>query len=104
MEDLLKILAGRSTRETIAWLREVGEINQGLSRRKWRWRIRPLIMGRRKSAKPTWYWRTGSTHYTWNIDLPTVRMLRDNVFVERLWKSIQYDEVSLRAYETVNAA
>jgi len=26
------------------------------------------------------------------------------VFVERLWKSIKYDEVSLRAYETVNAA
>lgn len=29
---------------------------------------------------------------------------RDNVFVERLWKSIKYEEVYLRAYETVNAA
>jgi putative transposase len=28
----------------------------------------------------------------------------DNVFVEKLWKSIKYDEVYLRAYETVNAA
>ena len=29
---------------------------------------------------------------------------RDNVFVERLWKSIKYEEVYLRAYATVNAA
>lgn len=29
---------------------------------------------------------------------------RDNVFVERLWKSLKYEEVYLRAYETVNAA
>lgn len=29
---------------------------------------------------------------------------RDNVFVERLWKSIKYEEVYLRAYETVSAA
>jgi putative transposase len=29
---------------------------------------------------------------------------RDNVFVERLWKSINYEEVYLHAYETVSAA
>jgi putative transposase len=29
---------------------------------------------------------------------------RDNVFVERLWKSIKYEEVYLHAYETVSAA
>jgi putative transposase len=29
---------------------------------------------------------------------------RDNVFVERLWKSIKYEVVYLRAYETVSAA
>jgi putative transposase len=29
---------------------------------------------------------------------------RDNVFVERLWKSIKYEKVYLRAYETVGAA
>lgn len=28
---------------------------------------------------------------------------RDNVFVERLWKSIKYEDVYLRAYETVSA-
>jgi putative transposase len=29
---------------------------------------------------------------------------RDNVFVERLWKSIKYEEVYLRAYDTVSEA
>ena len=29
---------------------------------------------------------------------------RDNVFVERLWKSIKYEEIYLHAYDTVSAA
>ena len=29
---------------------------------------------------------------------------RDNVFVERLWRSIKYEEVYLHAYEAVNQA
>lgn len=29
---------------------------------------------------------------------------RDKVFVERLWKSVKYEEVYLRAYETVGEA
>ncbi|MGY3079415.1 putative transposase [Bradyrhizobium sp. LM6.10] len=29
---------------------------------------------------------------------------RDNVFVERLWRSVEYEEVYLRAYETVGEA
>ena len=29
---------------------------------------------------------------------------RDNVFVERLWKSIKYEEVYLHAYESVSQA
>jgi putative transposase len=29
---------------------------------------------------------------------------RDNVFVERVWKSIKYEEVYLHAYETVSQA
>ena len=29
---------------------------------------------------------------------------RDNVFVERLWRSLKYEEVYLRAYETVRDA
>jgi putative transposase len=28
---------------------------------------------------------------------------RDNVFVERLWKSVRYEDVHLKAYETVRA-
>ena len=29
---------------------------------------------------------------------------RDNVFVDRLWKSIKYEEVYVHAYDTVSAA
>ena len=29
---------------------------------------------------------------------------RDNVFVERLWRSVKYEEVYLRAYDTVTDA
>lgn len=29
---------------------------------------------------------------------------RDNVFVERLWRSVKYEEVYLKAYDSVNAA
>jgi len=29
---------------------------------------------------------------------------RDNVFVERLWRSIKYEEIYLHGYETVAAA
>jgi len=28
---------------------------------------------------------------------------RDNVFIERLWRSVKYEDVYLRAYETVSA-
>ena len=28
----------------------------------------------------------------------------DNVFIERLWRSVKYEEVYLKAYETVQAA
>jgi putative transposase len=29
---------------------------------------------------------------------------RDNVFVERLWRSVKYEKVYLKAYETVTEA
>ena len=29
---------------------------------------------------------------------------RDNVFVERLWRTVKYEEVNLKAYDTVSAA
>ena len=29
---------------------------------------------------------------------------RDNVFVKRLWRSIKYEEIYLRAYDTVSDA
>jgi putative transposase len=33
--------------------------------------------------------------------LPKNKNGRDNVFVERLWKSVKYEEVYLRAYDSV---
>jgi putative transposase len=38
------------------------------------------------------------------ISMDGKRCWRDNVFVERLWKSITYEEVYLHAYETVSEA
>jgi len=32
------------------------------------------------------------------------RAWRDNVFVERLWRAIKYEEVCLRAYDSVSVA
>jgi len=29
---------------------------------------------------------------------------RDNVFIERLWRSVKWEEVYLRAYDTVSEA
>jgi len=42
--------------------------------------------------------------YGMQISMDGTGCWRDNVFVERLWKSIKYEEVYLHAYETVSAA
>ncbi len=44
------------------------------------------------------------THHGIQISMDGNGCWRDNVFVERLWKSIKYEEVYLHAYETVSAA
>ncbi len=44
------------------------------------------------------------THHGIQISMDGKGCWRDNVFVERLWKSIKYEEVYLHAYDTVNAA
>jgi len=44
------------------------------------------------------------THHGIQISMDGKGCWRDNVFVERLWKSIKYEEVYVHAYETVNAA
>jgi len=44
------------------------------------------------------------THHGIQISMDGTGCWRDNVCVERLWKSITYEEVSLHAYETVSAA
>ena len=43
-------------------------------------------------------------HHGIQISMDGKGAWRDNVFVERLWKSIKYEEVYLHAYETVGAA
>lgn len=44
------------------------------------------------------------THHGIQISMDGKGCWRDNVFVERLWKSIKYEEVYLHAYDTVEAA
>jgi putative transposase len=44
------------------------------------------------------------SHHGFQISMDGKGCWRDNVFVGRLWKSIKYEEVYLRAYETVSAA
>jgi len=44
------------------------------------------------------------THHGIQISMDGKGGWRDNVFVERLWKSIKYEEVYLHAYETISAA
>ncbi|MFZ1555528.1 MAG: IS3 family transposase [Nitrospira sp.] len=43
-------------------------------------------------------------HHGIQISMDGKGCWRDNVFVERLWKSIKYEEVYLHAYDTVSAA
>ena len=44
------------------------------------------------------------THHGIQISMDGKGCWRDNVFVERLWRSIKYEEVYLHAYETIGAA
>ncbi len=44
------------------------------------------------------------THHGIEISMDGKGCWRDTVFVERLWKSIKYEEVYLHAYDTVGAA
>jgi len=44
------------------------------------------------------------THHGIQISMDGKGCWRDNVFVERLWKSLKYEEVYLHAYDTVSAA
>jgi putative transposase len=44
------------------------------------------------------------THHGIQISMDGKGCWRDNVFVERLWRSIKYEEVYVHAYDTVSAA
>ena len=43
-------------------------------------------------------------HYRIRISMDEKGAWRDNVFVERLWRSIKYEEIYLKAYDSVRAA
>jgi putative transposase len=43
-------------------------------------------------------------HHAIRISMDGRGAWRDNVFVERLWRSIKYEEVYLHAYDSVSAA
>ena len=43
-------------------------------------------------------------HHNIRISMDGKGAWRDNVFVERLWKSVKYEEVYLKAYDTVSEA
>lgn len=42
--------------------------------------------------------------FYWSVSLWQSKLIRDNIFVERLWRSIKYEEVYLHAYESVSVA
>ncbi len=53
--------------------------------------------------------RSGSRSIVATVSQPRISMdgrgaWRDNVFVERLWRSIKYEEIYLRAYDSVSEA
>ena len=48
-----------------------------------------------------WTWRVSAT--LTQISMDGKGCWRDNVFVERLWRSVKYDNVYLHAYETIAA-
>ena len=47
---------------------------------------------------PLGRWASGRSSFL------TERAWRDNVFVERLWRSVKYEEVYLKAYDSVGEA
>jgi transposase InsO family protein len=73
--------------------------------RRWRtpW---PITASRRSSIRTRVRSSTGSA-FTGNgiaISMDGKGAWRDNVFVERLWRSVKYEEVYLGAYDNVSEA
>lgn len=54
------------------------------------------------SKRPRRYHKPGKAGIT--ISMDGKGSWRDTVFVERLWRSIKYEEIYLRAYDTVSDA
>jgi len=91
---------------------------RGGCRSRWRrpsasrhWRMLSLVMAGRKSSTPTRVRSSRGVAFTSllashgiAISMDGKGAWRDNVFVERLWRSVKYEEVYLRAYESVSEA
>jgi putative transposase len=76
-----------------------------------RWRRRWRVTASRTSSTPTRVRSSPGTAFTGvlanngiAISMDGKGAWRDNVFVERLWRSVKYEEVYLRAYDSVSEA
>jgi transposase InsO family protein len=67
------------------------------------WRTPWRVTASRRSSIPTRA-RSSPAQLSPACSAWTVRAPGDNVFVERLWRSVKYEEVYLRAYDTVSDA
>ena len=100
-----------------SWTGSAGRSCHGGCRSRWkqpsasrRWRRHLPVMAGRKSSIPTGSQFT-SIDFTAVLKRSQIAISmdgkgawRDNVFVERLWRSIKYEEVYLHAYKTVSEA
>ena len=90
---------------------------RGGSRSRWRrhstsrrWRTLSLATADRTSSTPTRQPVTGAAFTSVSasngitISMDGKGAWRDNVFIERLWRSVKYKEVYLRAYDSVSEA
>ena len=95
------------SRRVLSWRLSITMEAASASRR---WKTRWLVTANRTSSIPT---RARSSparpsrrdrHVGIAICMDGSGSWRDNVFVERLWRSVKYEEVYLRAYDSVSDA
>ena len=67
-------------------------------------RLKPITPSPNPHVSIVVHLRGGSQTQGIQISMDGVGRWRDNVFVERLWRSLKYEEVYRHAYETVRDA
>jgi putative transposase len=68
------------------------------------WRFRPYKGGRKRGKPQTADFIAALTDHGIAISMDGRGQWCDNVFVERLWRSLKYGEIYLRGCESVSAA